>query len=265
MINLKEICIEAEKIAREAGEFIRQEAVNFDIKRTETKGLNNFVSYVDKGAEEIIVKKLSLLLPEAGFITEEGTSEKKSSRYYWVIDPLDGTTNFLHGVPPYAVSIGLKEFDDFIAGVIYEITGDEMFTAWKNGGAWLNGRNIKVSDTLKLSDSLIATGFPYSDFSRLDKYLDCFAYFCKNTHGIRRLGSAATDIAYIACGRFEAFYEYGLHPWDVAAGIVILREAGGRVSDFSGNENKLHGEEIVAAGKAVFPEILEIINKFMKK
>jgi myo-inositol-1(or 4)-monophosphatase len=198
-------------------------------------------------------------------MTEEETVEREIKKYCWVIDPLDGTTNFLHGLPPYAVSIGLMENDEVIAGAIYEITGDEMFSAWKNGGAWLNGKQIHVSGASKLSDSLIATGFPYTDFSHLENYMKCFSWFCQHSHGVRRLGSAATDIAYIACGRFEVFYEYGLHPWDIAAGIIILREAGGSITDFSGNGEKLNGSEIVAAGNKVFPETLDVVRRFMKQ
>lgn len=265
MTDLKSVSEELEKIAREAGSFIRNEVKKFDISKAEVKGLNNFVSYVDKSAEEIIVKRLQELLPGAGFRTEEGTAAQSSgTRYCWVVDPLDGTTNFMHGCPPYAVSIGLKEYDEEVAGVVYEIAADEMFTGWKGGGAWLNGKRIHVSDASSLSESLVATGFPYSDFSKLDKYIELFTWFLKNSHGVRRLGSAATDIVYIACGRFEAFYEYGLYPWDIAAATIILREAGGRVSDFSGNENGLTGEECVAASDTVFPEILNIVNKFMK-
>jgi myo-inositol-1(or 4)-monophosphatase len=264
MINLRDITAEIEKAARETGAFILKESEGFDINRTESKGLNDFVSYVDKGSERMLVEKLSLLLPEAGFITEEGTIEKSGLKYCWVIDPLDGTTNFLHGLHPYAISIGLMEHDEVIAGVIYEVSGNEVFSCWKNGGAWLNGMAIHVSEAKKLSDSLIATGFPYSDFDFLDPYMKCLTWFCRHTHGIRRLGSAAIDLAYVACGRFEAFYEYGLHHWDIAAGILLVREAGGRVSDFSGSEKNLKGEEIVAANNSVFSEVLEIVSKFMK-
>ena len=264
MIDLKDICTEIEKAARETGEFIHKESLGFDITRTERKGLNNFVSYVDKGSEKMIVEKLSLLLPEAGFLAEEGTSKKIGVKYCWVIDPLDGTTNFLHGLHPYAISIALKEYDEVIAGVVYEVSGNESFTAWKNGGAWLNGSRIHVSQAAKLTDSLIATGLPYTDFNQLDAYMKCLTYFCEHTHGIRRLGSAATDLAYVACGRFEAFWEYSLHPWDIAAGMLLVREAGGRVSDFSGNEKNITGEEFVAANSAVFTEVLEIVSKFMK-
>jgi myo-inositol-1(or 4)-monophosphatase len=264
MINLKEITIEIEKAARETGEFILKESKVFDINLTEKKGFNDFVSYVDKEAEKMLVDRLSTLLPEAGFKTEEGTIEKKGLKYCWVIDPLDGTTNFVHGVHPYAVSIGLMENDEVVAGVVFEVIGNEMFTAWKNGGSWLNGRAIHVSKTKILADSLIATGLPYTDFDRLDDYMKCLTYFCKHTHGIRRLGSAATDLAYVACGRFEVFYEYGLKPWDIAAGIILVREAGGQITDFSGNGKKLSGVEIVAANNTVFSEVLEIVSRFMK-
>lgn len=264
MIDLKNICKEIEKAACETGAFILKESERFDISQTESKGLNDFVSYVDKGSEKMLVERLSRLLPEAGFNTEEGTSTKKGLKYCWVIDPLDGTTNFLHGLHPYAISIALMEYDEVVAGVVYEVSGNEIFTAWKDGGAWLNGRTIHVSKTTRLADSLVATGFPYSDFNRLDEYMKCLTHFCKHTHGIRRLGSAAIDLAYVACGRFEVFYEYGLHPWDVAAGIILIREAGGQVTDFSGNEKNLTGEEIVAANISVFSEVLEIVSKFMK-
>ena len=265
MIDLKKIIKEVEIITAETAGFIAGEAEGFDLNRTENKGLNDFVSYVDKGSEKILVEKLSALLPEAGFKTEEGTSSKTGTRYCWVIDPLDGTTNFLHGVKLYAISIGLREDNEPVAGIVHVVGGNEVFTAWKGGGAWLNGKRIHVSEAGRLSDSLVATGLPYSDFERLDAYMALLTWLCRNTHGIRRLGSASIDLAYVACGRFEVFYEYGLHPWDIAAGIIILREAGGRISDFSGGERNLNGDEIVAANNSVYPEILEIVSKFMKK
>jgi len=264
-MDLKQTCIEIEIAAREASEFIRKESQGFDIRKTEKKGLNDFVSYVDKGSEKMIIERLGKLIPEAGFIAEEGTSKKVGPRYNWVIDPLDGTTNFLHGFHPYAISIGLMDYDEVIAGVVYEVGGNEVFSAWEKGGAWLNGSRIYVSKAEKLSDSLVATGFPYNDFDRIDSYMKCLTYLCQNTHGIRRLGSAAIDLAYVACGRFEVFYEYGLHHWDIAAGMLIVREAGGRVSDFSGNEKNLKGEEFIAGNSNVFSEILGIVSNFMKK
>jgi len=264
-MNLKDICLETEKAAIEAGNFIRKEAEVFDINRTERKGLNDFVSYVDKGAEKLLVERLSMILPDAGFITEEGTSTKMGVRYCWVIDPLDGTTNFLHGFYPYAVSIGLMEYDEVIAGVVYEVGKNETFTAFKDGGARMNGQPIHVSKITTLADSLIATGLPYSDFLRLDPYMESLTYLCRHSQGIRRLGSAATDLAYVACGRFEGFYEYGLHTWDVAAGMLLVREAGGKVSDFSGYEKDLEGDEIVAASSLVFAELLESVSRYIHK
>jgi myo-inositol-1(or 4)-monophosphatase len=264
MIDLKYVCTELEKAARETGAFILNESKGFDITRTEKKGLNDFVSYVDKGSEKMLVEKLSRQIPEARFVTEEGTSKKIGLKYCWIIDPLDGTTNFLHGLHPYAISIGLKEHDEVIAGIVYEVSGNESFTAWKGGGAWLNGKKIHVSKAAKLADSLVATGFPYNDLKLLDSYMKCLTYFCNHTHGIRRLGSAAIDLAYVACGRFEAFYEYGLHEWDIAAGMLLVREAEGKVSDFSGNEKGLTGKEFIAANSDVFAEFLEIVSKFME-
>jgi myo-inositol-1(or 4)-monophosphatase len=265
MIDLEKICRETEKISAVTAEFILTEAARFDISKTEKKGKNDFVSYVDKGSEKMLVERLSEVLPEAGFLTEEGTSTKKGAKYCWVIDPLDGTTNFVHGLPLYAISIGLMEDNEPVAGVIHVVGGNEVYTGWKDGGAWLNGKRIKVSGAKTLADSLIATGLPYSDFGRLDEYMKLLSWLCMNTQGIRRMGSASIDIAYVACGRFEVFYEYGLHPWDIAAGIIILREAGGKISDFKGNERNLTGEEVVSSNGNVFPEILEIVSKFMNK
>jgi len=263
MTDYKNICTEAVDAIHKTGNFIDSEYSGFDIRKAETKGLNDFVSYVDKKAEEMLVERLGSILPEAGFITEEGTSSKKGERYCWVIDPLDGTTNFLHGLRPFAISVALMDGDEIVTGVVHEAGGNETFTSWKGGGTWLNNKPVHVSDAASLSDSLIATGFPYYDFDRLDNFLQSLAHFCKTTHGIRRLGSAAIDLAYVACGRFEAFYEYGLHRWDIAAGILLVREAGGIVSDFSGNENNISGDEIVAANNLVFPEFLENVSKFM--
>jgi myo-inositol-1(or 4)-monophosphatase len=264
MTNLKNLCSEIEKAARMAAEFIEKESGVFNIDETESKGLNNFVTYVDKGSEKMLIEKLTPLIPEAGFIAEEGTSTKKGVRYNWIIDPLDGTTNFLHGVRPYAISIGLMEYDEVIAGVVHEVGGFETFSAWKDGGAWLNGKRIHVSKTPKLSGTLVATGFPYNLFDRLTPYMDLLTYLVKNTHGVRRLGSASIDLAYVATGRFDLFFEYDLKLWDIAAGMLLVREAGGRFSDFSGNIKGLTGDETIASNSLVYPEILEIIGNFMK-
>lgn len=264
-MDLKVLCSEIEKAAKEAGEFISKESETFNIfNDTEEKGLNNFVTYVDKGSEKMLVERLGTILPEAGFIAEEGTSTKKGLTYNWVIDPLDGTTNFLHGVRPYAVSIGLMKDDEIVAGVVHEVGGNETFSAWKNGGAWLNGKRISVSGTKTLAGSLVATGFPYNLFDRLEPYMKLLSFLVKKSHGVRRLGSASIDLAYVACGRFDLFFEYDLKPWDIAAGMLLVREAGGVFSDFSGNMKSLSGDETIASNSLVYPEILQIIGTFMK-
>ena len=264
-MDLEQICLEIENAAKEAGEFIAGESEIFNIGTAEIKGLNNFVSYVDKESEQMLVKSLGKLLPEAGFIAEEGTSVRRGERYNWVIDPLDGTTNFLHNVRPYAVSIALMEYDEVIAGVVHEVGGNETFTAWKGGGAWLNGKRIHVSEARTLADSLVATGFPYNLFDRLTPYMNLLTHLVKCTHGVRRLGSASIDLAYVACGRFDLFFEYDLKLWDIAAGMLIVREAGGVFSDFSGSMKDLSGDETVASNMFIYAETIETLSKFMKK
>ncbi len=248
------------QIAKEAGEFIAKEAANFDLSKVELKGKSDLVSYVDKGAEKIIVDGLSKLLPEASFLTEEKTVEQKQTELTWIIDPLDGTTNFVHRMPGYAVSIGLAKDDEMVLGVIYEITRKEAFYAWKGGGAFMNGNPIAVSNAASIDDSLFATGFPIYNFSKITEYLTILNELMRNSHGLRRLGSAATDLAYVACGRCEGYFEYNLNAWDVAAGIVIVQEAGGTITDFSGGNNALYGRELVAGG-AVQPALLKLIKE----
>jgi myo-inositol-1(or 4)-monophosphatase len=262
-MELKDLCSEIEIIAQETGRFIMKESQRFDISMVKSKGLHDFVSYVDMGAEKMLVEKLGSLIPGAGFKVEEGTSAKKGTRFCWIIDPLDGTTNFLHGLHPFSISIALKDIDEIVAGVVYEAGGMESFTAWKNGGTWLNGKKILVSNTANLSNSLVATGFPYKDFTRLPSYLECLEYLIRNTSGVRRMGSASIDLAYLACGRFDAFFEYGLNPWDIAAGTLLIREAGGRVCDFSGDEKDITGIEIIAANDLIYSEFLKIVSTFM--
>lgn len=253
------------KIAREAGEFIRSESLKFSAGDIETKGKHDYVTYVDRNAEKKIVSNLEKLLPDAGFIAEEGTIKKQGKTYNWIVDPLDGTTNFIHGLPPYSVSIALMDKEEIVVGVIYEIGLDECFFTWKDCPAFLNGVEIKVSKTAKVTNSLLATGFPFSNYDRFDQFIESLKYFMRNSHGVRRMGSAAVDLAYLACGRFDAFWEYNLNPWDVAAGILILQNAGGKVSDFSGGNNYLFGKEIVAGNPYLFEEFLKHVSKFMIK
>lgn len=247
----------------ETGSFIRNESVGFDISRAKSKGLHDFVSYVDLEAEKMLTAGLAKILPGAGFLTEEGTASGEGEKYTWIIDPLDGTTNFLHGLPTYSISIALREDQKIVLGVVYVVTSDEMFHATLGGGAWLNGTRIGVSRAKSITDGLIATGFPYRNFTRLPGFMKCLEYFIRNCHGVRRMGSAAVDLAYVACGRFDAFYEYNLNPWDVSAGILLVREAGGRVSDFSGIENEISGLETIAANGLMFEEFKKIVGNFM--
>jgi myo-inositol-1(or 4)-monophosphatase len=262
-VNLEAICQQVVELSHRVGDFIIQEAASFDVSKLEYKGTNNLVSYVDKEAEKAIIQSLSGILPGAGFIGEEGTSDFRSETTNWIIDPLDGTTNFVHGLPPFAISIGLLHNNELLVGVVYEINLKECFYAWKGGGAYCNGKPIKVSKASSVKDSLIATGFPYHEFGMMDTYLAILKEFMQNSHGVRRLGSAATDLAYVAAGRFEAFYEYNLNAWDVAAGILLVQEAGGKVTDFNGGNEYLFGGRLIASGH-IGEDMLTLINKHWK-
>jgi len=250
-MNYQELTFSVCEIARNVGNFMAEERKTFDDSKIEIKGVHDLVSYVDKTAEIRIIKELQQLVPEAGFIAEEGTNNTRGERFNWVIDPLDGTTNYIHGLPIYSVSIALIDGNEPVLGVVYEVGHDECFYAWKNGGAFLNDKPIKVSNRSEVGNALLATGFPYSDFSRLDSYVEMFKWAMTNARGVRRLGSAAADLAYIACGRFDAFWEYDLKPWDVAAGVIIVIEAGGKVTDYKGGSDYLFGREIVATNNLI--------------
>jgi len=249
------------QLCEEVGNFIRTENENFDRSRIEQKGsFSNLVSYVDKEAELRLVKRLSEIIPGAGFIAEEGTDSEGTNEYKWIIDPLDGTTNFLHGLPIFAISIGLTRKEQTILGVVYEVSHKECFHAIEGGKAYCNEKEIHVSRVQSLNESLLATGFPYYHTEKKENYLEIIRIFLEQTHGIRRLGSAAIDLAYVACGRMEGFFEYNLKPWDVAGGAFILQQAGGKVTDFSGGNNFLFGGELCAAG-GVHEEMLKVIQE----
>ncbi len=265
-LNLKKICSQVCDLSRETGSFIQKQGKRLTPSHVESKSKNNFVTYVDKESERRLVKGLQKILPGSGFITEEETIRNEKKKYTWIIDPIDGTTNFIHRMPCYCISIGLysEEKDEIILGVIYEPNLDEIFYATKNGGAFMNGKKISVSKTKKLKDSLLVTGFPSFDHSRVEEYISLFRHFMKESHGLRRMGSAAVDMAYTACGRFESFYEYGLNPWDIAAGAIIVKEAGGQVSDFSGKNTWLFGKEIIASNGNTHKEMIFSVKKFFK-
>ncbi len=260
-MNLELLTQQTLEIVRKASAFIQLEASQFSRDKIEYKDLNNLVSYVDKEAEKLLVAGLSEILPEASYITEEGTTgqEPDPEALNWIIDPLDGTTNFIHGIPVYCVSVGLARGKDLLIGVIHEPSLNEIFYAWKGGGAWCNGKKIQVSSTPLLQESLIATGFPYYKFEKQKRYMYILELLMQKTHGIRRMGAAAVDLAYVAAGRFDGFYEYNLNSWDMAAGVLLIKEAGGTVTDFHGGDNYLFGGDIVAAAGA-HQELVEVIR-----
>lgn len=262
-MDYKTVCEKTTTLAKEVGEYIRRSRSKLREQGIETKGKNDFVTEVDKGSEEIIVKGLREILPGSGFITEEGTATKNNETCIWIIDPIDGTTNFIHGAPPYCVSIALQEKGELVVGVIYEVAADECFYAYKGGAAYLNGERIKVSSTPTISGSLLATGFPYSEFGRMEPFMKTLDYFFHNSHGVRRLGSAAADLAYVACGRYDGFYEYNLNSYDIAAGVFIICMAGGKVSDFKGGDNYLFGGELVASNGLISDEFQAAVGNIM--
>lgn len=262
-MNFNEISQQLNALVLQTGAYIKEQRQSFDPSVVSDKGLNQLVSYVDVEAEKMLVAGLSEILPEAGFITEENTSDAGRKTMNWIIDPLDGTTNFIHNVPVYSISVALAEGSDIKVASVFEIGRSELFHAWENGGAYMNHQRIAVTQTDQLSNSLMATGFPYYDFEQMHAYLAVLKQLMQSTHGLRRMGSAAVDLAYVACGRFEGFFEYGLNAWDVAAGILLVKEAGGTVCDFKGGNDYLFGKSIVADNRMVHEDFMNIImNNF---
>ncbi len=264
-VNYKSVCEQVRSVAEEAGSYIFSQMNKLHPGDIESKGKQNFVTEVDKAAEAMIISRLAPLAVNAGFIAEEGTARSEGERLTWVIDPLDGTTNFIHGANPVSVSIALLENGEPVIGVVHEIWLKESFYTWKGGDAFLNGNRIHVSTVEHINESLIATGFPYTVFNRLENFMKSLDYFFNNTHGVRRLGSAAADLAYVACGRYDGFYEFNLNPWDVAAGAFLVKQAGGMVADFSGGDDYLFGGEIVASNSHIFRSFREIVGNFMTR
>jgi len=259
---LSNLCQQAIKVIQPVGDFIREELGKVSDQQIEVKALNSLVSYVDKTAEEKLVAGLQPLIPEATFLTEEETVETKQGTFQWIIDPLDGTTNFLHQLPFFSISVALQHKEETVLGIVLEVVRGECFYAWKGGGAWLNGQAIRVSNNNQLSEALIATGFPYYDYDHTDAYLEVLKHLMKNTRGIRRYGSAALDLAFTACGRFDAYYEYSLNAWDIAAGALIVKEAGGEVTAFSADKNYLFDGQIIAGSVPIRKELNAIIDKY---
>jgi len=252
----------ASAIAREAGARLRE----FQAQGVETeyKGDVDLVTVADRTAENLIRERLAAAFPAHGVYGEEGTRERLDGEYRWYVDPLDGTTNFAHGIPHFCVSLGLEqrpaglkpdEDGTLVAGVIYDPMRDELFVAERDKGAWLNGKPMRVSRTPELAESLVATGFP-SRKRHLSPNVHFYQEFTLRSHGVRRAGSAALDLAYVASGRMEGFWEFKLNPWDTAAGFLLVEEAGGRVTDFSGGPFRLDSREVLASKGLIHEELL---------
>lgn len=250
----------AVKAAREAGRIINRASQDVGSIAIQTKNYNDFVSEVDRSAEQAIIDVLKDAYPDHGFWGEESGHENHEADNIWIIDPLDGTTNFLHGFPQYCISIALQQKGVLTQAVIYDPVRNDLFTATKGRGAFLNDKRIRVTNRSKLQDSLIATGFPFRDFTHLDTYLGMFKDMIRKTTGIRRPGSAALDLAYVAVGWVDGFFEINLSAWDIAAGGLIVQEAGGIVGDFEGNESWLETGNIVAANPKVFAQMLQVLD-----
>lgn len=263
--DLRLLCGQVQVLSMRTGKFIADEQKKVRASDIEQKGSSDFVSYVDKTSEKYFIEGLKEIFSLAGFIAEEDSSLLKNEIYNWVIDPLDGTTNYLHGVPCFATSVALLENNKPVLGVVYEINMKECFYAWKNGGAWMNGEKISVGKKTSLKESLVATGFPYSAQGWHTQYMNLFSDVQQSSIGVRRPGSAATDAAYVACGRFDAFYEYGIHAWDIAAGALLVQEAGGIVTDFNGGDDFIFGERFVCGNKNVHADLLKKIQTHFKK
>jgi len=249
----------AVKAARRAGNLIHRAADKIDHLTVTKKSHSDYVSEVDRAAEQTIIETLLEAYPGHAILAEESGTQGESE-YVWIIDPLDGTTNFLHGVPQYAVSIALMHHGVLTQAVIYDPTKNDLFTATRGRGAFLNDRRIRVSKRVNLADALIGTGFPYTRFEHEDAYFGIFRDLMHKTSGLRRPGAASLDLAWTAAGRFDGFYETGLKPWDIAAGCLLITEAGGMVSDLSGSDGYLKSGHICAGSPLIHEQMLKVIQ-----
>jgi myo-inositol-1(or 4)-monophosphatase len=263
MLDYQKICDQVCSLSKEVGAYQRNENQKLKQDDIQFKKKNDLVSYVDLESEKRIIECLKTIIPESRFLAEESHSDCQEigEEPIWIIDPLDGTTNYIHQVPVYSVSIALYVHKKPVVGVVYEAGRDECFYSWENAPAYLNGKPVKAKTTTELQQALIGTGFPIKDFSVRDVFLKIISELVIRTRGIRRLGSAAVDLAYVACGRYDAFFEFNLNPWDVAAGQFIASQAGARISDFKGGDNYLFGQQILASGAFLYEDVLKIIQE----
>lgn len=261
MLDLEQITIKVREIALQAGAFLRNERSSFDSSRVEKKHAHDYVSYVDKESERLIVAQLRELVPEAGFIAEEGSGSLTTEEYCWLVDPLDGTTNFIHNNAPYCVSIALCNREELLVGVVYEVCRDELYWTYKGVPSYLNGKEIQVSNISDMYEAFIALGFPY-DFNAYKPLAERIVHeLYGNVGGLRLQGAAAAELCYVAAGRFEARIEGLLGPWDIAAGSIILMNAGGKVTDFGGGNDFYSGCEVLATNGKLHEDLLKIVGK----
>jgi len=256
-MNFLQVATEA---ARAGGMILRENYGKVASEDIEVKSRNNFVTYIDRLSEEKIIEIIAAHFPDHGINAEEQGLMRTDSEYQWSIDPLDGTTNFIHSVPMFSVSIAVQKNEQLLAGVIYDPMRDELFSAERGKGAFLNGKRLNVTSKTALADCFFATGFPYREFQDVESYLRTFAHFMRQTAGIRRIGSAAIDLAYTAAGRFDGFWEFDLKPWDISAGILLIEEAGGKVSDPLGGNTYMETGNILASSNTIHEQMLSILK-----
>jgi myo-inositol-1(or 4)-monophosphatase len=250
----------AVRAARRAGSIINRSALEGAPLEVRAKQANDYVTQVDRAAEEAIIDVVRKAYPDHGFMAEESGTTAVETPYRWIIDPLDGTTNYIHGFPQYCVSIAVEQRGALVHGVVYDPVRNELFTASKGRGAYLNDRRIRVSKCTRMQEALVGTGFPFKELKRVDLYLRQLKRLMSGASGVRRAGAAALDLAYVACGRLDAFWELGLSPWDMAAGALLIQEAGGLVGDLKGDAGFLENGDICAATPKIFPTLLEAMR-----
>ena len=250
----------AVRAARRAGSLINRAALEGGALEVRSKRANDFVTQVDRAAEQAIVETVRKAYPEHGLLCEESGASGADAEVVWIIDPLDGTTNFIHGFPQYCVSIAVKSRGALAHAVVYDPLRNELFSASKGHGAYLNDRRIRVSKATRLNESLVGTGFPFKELTRIEPYLRQLQSLMAKSSGVRRAGAAALDLAYVACGRLDAFWELGLSPWDMAAGALLIVEAGGLVGDLKGEQGYLDSGDISAATPKIYPALLEALR-----
>jgi myo-inositol-1(or 4)-monophosphatase len=250
----------AVRAARKAGSVINRATLDGAGFEVRTKQQNDFVTRVDHAAEEAILEIVRKAYPDHAVLAEESGATAGTAEYEWVIDPLDGTTNFIHGFPQYCVSIAIRHRGALAHGVVYDPNRNELFTASKGRGAFLNDRRIRVSKCTRLGEALVGTGFPFKEGARIDLYSKQLKNIMQSTAGVRRAGAAALDLAYVACGRLDAFWELGLSPWDMAAGALLIQEAGGLVGDLRGDDGYLQSGEVACATPKIFAALLEALR-----